>query len=214
VTRCIPLLALAAFAAGRGLAGDGDGGGAGDGGRAAADIRTLVARQKRLYGDLAKIEQAVKDMNEIRQMRESGQFVLNDEEEKLEKRAKVDFHIFMERYRNDTLRVLAVLDRLLGKEQYTDPLRKRFGKAFDDPVKVEWNEVALDEIVSELVAAYGVKMFVRGEVDSRKTMSLEGELSLKAILLQIENVFDAQLVERNGELWFVGLGSSPDADEE
>jgi hypothetical protein len=212
VTRWIPILALAAFAAGRGLAGDGDG--KGEGAAAAAEIRALVARQKKLYDDLAKIEQAVKDMNEIRQMRESGEFVLNDEEEKLEKRAKVDFQIFMERYRNDTLRVLGVLDRLLGKEQYTDPLRRRFGKAFDDPVRVEWNEVALDEIVSELVAAYGVKMFVRGEVDARKTMSLEGELSLKAILLQIENVFDAQLVEREGELWFVGIGSAAKADEE
>jgi hypothetical protein len=208
VTRRIVLLAVAAFLAGRGLAGDGDG--------TAAEIRALVVRQKKLYGDLAKIEQAAKDIVEIREMRASGEFTLNDEEKKLERTARADFHIFMERYRNDTLRALAVLDRLLGKEQYVDPLRRKFGKAFDEPVAVRWNEVALDEIVSELVAAYGVKMFVRGEIDYRKTMSLEGEISLKAILLQIENVFDARLVERDGELWFVGIenASKPAAEDE
>lgn len=197
MTRRIALLALVAFVAGRGLAGDKD--------DAAAEVRALASRQKKLYGDLAKIEQAVKDIVEIREMRESGEFVLNDEEEKLERQAKRDFHIFMERYRNDTLRALAHLERLLGKEQYVDPLKRRFGKAFDVAVPVDWNEVALDEIVAELVGAYGVKMFVHGEVDYRKTMSLQGEISLKAILLQIENVFDARLVEKDGELWFVRL---------
>ena len=210
MTRRILLPAVAAFLAGLGLAGEGDGD------ATATDIRALVGRQKKLYGDLAKIEQAVKDIVEIREMRASGEFVLNDEEKKLEKQSRQDFHIFMERYRNDTLRALATLDRLLGKEQYVDPIRRKFGKAFDDPVAVDWNEVALDEIVSELVESYGVKMFVRGEIDSRKTMSLQGEISLKAILLQIENVFDARLVERSGELWFVGVenASKPASEDD
>lgn len=193
--RFVPILALAAFAAG----------GAED---TAEDIRALAQRQKTLYRDLAKIERAVKDMNEIGKMREEGIYVLNSEEKKLERKAKEDFQIFMERYRNDTLRQLAILDRLLGKEQYVHPLRKRFGKALDETVLVSWNERALDEIVEELIAGYGVQMWIKGDIDIRKTMSLEGEMSLMAILLQIENVFDARLVEDDGHLWFVSIETS------
>ena len=200
--RWMPILALAAFAAG--LAG-----GAED---TAEEIKALVVRQKTLYRDLAKIERAVNDMDEIAKMREEGIYVLNAEEKKLEKKAKEDFQIFMERYRNDTLRQLAILDRLLGKEQYVHPLRKRFGKALDETVLVSWNEKALDEIVEELIAGYGIQMWIKGDIDIRKTMSLEGEMSLMAILLQIENVFDARLVESEGHLWFVSIEAPKNPD--
>ena len=67
---------------------------------------------------------------------------------------------------------------------------------------VEWEEQALDEICDELSEGYGVQLYIRGNVDARKTMTLTGEMTLLAILLQIENVFEAKLVESDGELWF------------
>lgn len=193
-------LAAAAFLAGHGVAADDD---------PATITRILMRRQKRLYGDIEKIQKAVGDVLEIRAMREGGDYVLNDEEKRMERQGRLDFHIFMERYRNDTLRVLAILDRALGKERYVDPLRRKFGKKLDQIVAVNWHETSLEEIVDELVGAYGVDMYVRGDVDIRRTISMHGEMSLLAILLQIENVFDCKLVEDEGELWFTNVSRKP-----
>lgn len=165
--------------------------------------KLLYTRQKDLFKDLVKIERANKDIVELRKLRDAGEFVLNEEERKLEKQARKDFHIFMERIRNNTLDVLAIYDRELGKEAYIDPLRKIFGKSLYSTVQVNWDEQGMDEIVDELVAGYGVKMYIKGNVDIRRTMSLQGKMTLLSILLQIENVFDARLVYRNDTLWFM-----------
>ncbi len=165
--------------------------------------KLLYNRQKDLFKDLVKIERANKDIVELRKLRDAGEFVLNKEERKLEKQARKDFHIFMERIRNNTLDVLAIYDRELGKEAYIDPLLKVFGKSLYSTVEVNWDEQGLDEIVDELVAGYGVKMYIKGNVDIRRTMSLQGNMTLLSILLQIENVFDAKLVYRNDTLWFM-----------
>ena len=169
----------------------------------------LVQRQRALLKDLDKIQQAIRDTKEIRETRESGKYVLNSEERKLEKKARKDFHIFMERLRNNTLETLAIYDRLLGKQQYVDPLRRIFGKALDESVEIEWDDQDLEDIVDDLVVGYGVKMFVKGDIDIRRTMSLQGEMTLLSILLQIENVFDAKLVEKEGELWFIRIPRRP-----
>ena len=165
--------------------------------------KLLYTRQEDLFKDLVKIERANKDIVELRKLRDSGEFILNKEERKLEKQARKDFHIFMERLRNNTLDVLAIYDRELGKQAYIDPLRKVFGKSLYSTVQVDWDEQDLDTIVDELVEGYGVKMYIKGDVDIRRTMSLQGNMTLLSILLQIENVFDAKLVYRNDTLWFV-----------
>ncbi len=165
--------------------------------------KLLYKRQRDLFKDLEKIHRAAKDVLELRAQRESGKFILNKEERKLEKQARKDFHIFMERIRNNTLEVLAIYDRELGKQAYIDPLRKIFGKALYATVEVNWDEQGLDEIVDELIDGYGVKMYIKGDVDVRRTMSLSGKMTLLSILLQVENVFDAKLIYRNDTLWFV-----------
>ncbi len=165
--------------------------------------KLLYTRQEDLFKDLVKIERANKDIVELRKLRDSGEFILNKEERKLEKQARKDFHIYMERLRNNTLDVLAIYDRELGKQAYIDPLRKVFGKSLYSTVQVDWDEQDLDTIVDELVEGYGVKMYIKGDVDIRRTMSLQGNMTLLSILLQIENVFDAKLVYRNDTLWFV-----------
>ena len=168
-----------------------------------AVAKLLKKRQQALLGDLKKIARASKDIKELREQRESGKFVLNKEEIKLEKSAQMDFHIFMERIRNNTLEVLALYDRVLGKEAYVDPLRKIFGKSLYQTVAVNWDEQGIEDIVDELVDGYGVKMYIKGNVDGRRTMNLTGEMTLLSILLQIENVFNAKLTLKNGALWFV-----------
>ena len=45
-------------------------------------------------------------------------------------------------------------------------------------------------------------------------MTLNGEMSLVAILLQIENVFDAKLIEQDGELWFSHIRARGGIDDE
>jgi len=166
-------------------------------------LDTLVKQQALLAGDLKKIEQACKDVVEIRQMRQSGQFVLNDEEKKLERQGRQDFHIFMERIRNGTLEALEVLDRAVNQEDFVDPLRRIYGKALDEPVTVSWEEEDLDVLIGEISEDYGVQVNLSGEMDRRKTLTLNGEMSLLAVLLQLENVFDGRFVVRkDGELWF------------
>ena len=165
----------------------------------------LLERQKKLFADLDKIRQAAKDIVELREMRESGKFVLNHEEVKLEKKSRMDFHIFMERSRNDTLEVLRIFDRVLKKQDYIDPLRRRFGRALDEIITVNWDEEAIEDVVSEIASAYNVKLNISGDLDYRKTISLNGEMSLLSVLLYLENLWDAQLVLKGGKLWFVRI---------
>jgi len=165
--------------------------------------RLLQAKQRVLVNDLKKIERAAKDIVELREQRESGEFILNKEEKKLERQAQMDFQIFMERSRNNTLEVLAILDRELGREAYVDPLRKHFGRSLYKSVQVAWDEAALEDVVSDIEEGYGVELFIKGNVDIRKTMTLRGNMTLLSILLQIENIFDARLIVKDGHLWFV-----------
>ena len=190
----LPLALAAAFVGGARLARGGD---------EDAALKELLRREALLVKDLAKIEQACKDVVEIRKMRESGEFVLNSEEKKMERQGREDFHIFMERFRNDTLEVLEILDRAVSKEDYVDPLRRIYGKALDQPVTVAWSEEDLDILIGEISEDYGVQINISGDLDRRKTLSLDGEMSLLAVLLQLENVFDGKFVVKDGKLWFV-----------
>jgi hypothetical protein len=165
----------------------------------------LLKRQKKLFKDMDKIRLAAKDIVELREIRESGKYILNHEEKKLEKKSRMDFHIFMERARNDTLEVLRIYDRVLNKQDYVDPIRRYFGRALDEIITVNWDEEAIEDVVSEIADAYNVKLNISGDLDYRKTISLNGEMSLLAVLLYLENLWDAQLTIRNGKLWFVRI---------
>jgi len=191
----VPVAAAAAFLAGSQFAGGAP--------KANEAIRTLQKRQKMLHGDLRKIEQAVKDIVELREMRESGKYILNHEEKKLERKSRTGFHIFMERYRNGTLGTLQIYERLLRKQDYVDPLRRFFGRSLDEIVQVKWDEEAIEDIVGEIADGYNVQLNIGGSLDYRKTISLEGEMSVLAILLYIENIWDAELIVKNDKLWFV-----------
>jgi hypothetical protein len=166
------------------------------------DVKALRLRQETLRKDIVKIERASADVLDVQQTRDRG-FELNSEERGMEKRARLDFHIFMERYRNDTLETLSILDRLCGGKA-EDPLKRLFGKALDDLVEVSWSDREFDAIVDELGDAYKVKFSVRGEYDSRLTMSLDGNFSLRSILDQIEEVYGMKLVVEGNEAVFVG----------
>ena len=190
----IAVAAIAAFFFGARIAGGGP--------KRLAIAQNLAKRHDFLLGDLKKMEKAIEDFKDFRETRESQKYVLTSEEKKLEKKARIDFHIFLERVRNNTLQVLAEYDRLLGKPRYVDPLRKIFGKTLDEKVAVDWSDEDLEAIVDQLTDGYNVKMYVRGNIDARKMMTLKGEMSLLSILLQIENVFDARLILKNGHLWF------------
>ena len=165
----------------------------------------LLKRQKKLFKDMDKIRLAAKDIVEMREIRESGKYILNHEEKKLEKKSRMDFHIFMERARNDTLEVLRIYDRVLNKQDYIDPIRRYFGRALDEIITVNWEEEAIEDVVSEIADAYNVKLNISGDLDYRKTISLNGEMSLLAVLLYLENLWDAQLTIKNGKLWFVRI---------
>lgn len=167
------------------------------------DLRSLVDHEDLLLRDLNKIEQACKDVIEIRKMRESGEYVLNDEEKKMERQGREDFHVFMERFRNDTIEVLEILDAACGGRETKDPLRRIYGKRLDQVVKVAWSEEDLDVLIADLSDGYGVPINVSGEMDRRRTLSLSGEMSLLAVLLQVENVYDGKFVVRDGNLWLV-----------
>lgn len=167
------------------------------------DFRDLLDHEQMLQRDLTKIEQACKDVLEIRKMRESGEYVLNSEEKKMERQGREDFHIFMERFRNDTLEVLDILDAAVGGKDAVDPLRRIYRKALDQVVTVAWAEEDLDVLIGELSRTYGVQIEVSGEMDRRRTLSLNGQMSLLAVFLQIENVFDGKFVVKDGHLWLV-----------
>jgi hypothetical protein len=200
----VTLAVLAAFLLGTRLAP------AADDDERAGVAAELLKRHKMLAGDLRRVQKAVKDIVEIREMRKEGGYVLNDTEKSMERQGRQDFHIFMERIRNDTLEVLEIYERVLKKQAYVDPIRKKLGRALYELVAVDWREQPLEDIVGEISAGYKVRINVSGDIDYRKTMSLNGEMSLLSILLYIENVFDAKLVVRNDELWFVRAGGERD----
>lgn len=202
----VALAVLAAFLLGTRLAPAADN----DKDERAGVAAELLKRHKLLAGDLRRVQSAVKDVLEIRKMREEGGYVLNDTEKSMERKGRQDFHIFMERIRNDTLEVLEIYERVLKKQAYVDPLRKKLGRALNELVEVNWQDQPLEDIVAEICSGYKVRINVSGDIDYRKTMSLNGQMSLLSILLYIENVFDAKLVVRNDELWFVRRGSAKD----
>jgi hypothetical protein len=176
-------------------------------------LKELVGHEEKLLDDLKKIEQACKDVIEIRKMRESGEYTLNDEEKKMERQGREDFHVFMERFRNDTLEVLEILDAAAGTRHAVDPLRRVYRKALDQLVTVAWNDEELDLLLGEISQTYGVPIQISGEMDRRRTMSLSGEMSLLSVLLQIENVFEGKFVVRDGHLWLELLPPEDEAPE-
>ena len=184
------------------------------GGKTAYDdvAKELVDRQKKLFGDIERIEQARKDLLEVMATRKAGTFVLNKQEIRLEKSSRSHLHIFMERFRNDTLETLALYDRLVTKTE-RGVLEVAYGKRLNQIVEVAWRERALDEIADELIGAYGVKLFIKGNVDINRTMSLIGEMSLAAIFEHIQNTFQVKIIDDDGELWFTHDKSKPAPDD-
>jgi hypothetical protein len=136
-------------------------------------------------------------------MRKSGEFVLNKYELKMEKEGKQDFHIFMERYRNDTLDTLVILDRIVGKRAYVDPLRAIFGDKLDETVEVAWVDMQVEDIAAELARAFRVRIEVRGQFEHEKSISFNGRMTVLAALLQIETLFDVDLAVEGDTLWLV-----------
>jgi len=200
--RAVSLVAIAAllagaFVSGRALAGPDDRA------KQEATIALLKKRQTKLYEDIKKIERAAKDWTEIQAMRKSGEFVLNKYELKMEKEGRQDFHIFMERFRNDTLDTLVILDRIVGKQAYIDPLRKVFGDKLDQIVRVDWVDMQLEDIADELTGAFQVKIKIRGHFDNEKSISFDGKMTVLAALLQLETLFDVDLAVEGDTLWLV-----------
>jgi len=202
----LALAAAGAFLAGAGLA-------AGGSSKDKALVAELLHRQEMLEGDVKKVGRAAADVEDIRKTRAAGKFVLNEEEKRLEKRGRVDFHIFLERIRNDTLEVLQIYDRVLHKQAYIDPLERLFGDSLHQVVNVQWEDLPLDDVAGELSQSYGVPIDVGGAIDYRKTMSLDGDMSLFSILLYIENLYDARLVVKGKRLGIVRLGHEHDKGE-
>ncbi|MDH3590281.1 MAG: hypothetical protein OER88_00270, partial [Planctomycetota bacterium] len=85
------------------------------------------------------------------------------------------------------------------------PLRRVFGKRLDNVVAVEWFDQSIEAVLGELEDGYGVPIVIRGDLETKMTVSLEGEMSLLAILLYIENAYDARLVVEKGKLWLEPL---------
>jgi len=202
----VVLAAASAFWAGAGLA-------AGANSEEKALVEELVHRQDMLEGDIEKVGKAAAEVEEIRKTRAAGEYVLNDEEKRLERRGRVDFHIFLERIRNDTLEVLRIYDRVLHKQAYIDAMENLYGRALHQIVSVQWEDLPLEDVVGELSESYGVPIDIQGLIDYRKTMSLEGDMSLYSILLYIESVYDAKLVVKGKHLFIARLGHENDKDE-
>lgn len=178
--------------------------GAGVGGLSRIEVAEELARRHEwLHGDLQRLEQAARDLEYVAQVKADPDLVMVAEDVVLERRGRLDIHVFLERYRNDTLEVLEVLENTLEKRAYVDPLERRFGKALHELVAVDWNDVSLDQMVGEISDVYEIRLNMDAVFDTRKTMTLRGEMSLLSILLQIENTLGAELrVESGGELWF------------
>lgn len=168
-------------------------------------VKELIRRDAWLKKDVKKVETAIRDIKEITAMEATGEYVLNDTEKKMARQGRKDLHIYTERIRNDTLEILALYDIALNKPRYQEPLRRVFGKALDEVVKVEWFSEEIDAVIAEIADGYGVEIETRGEIELKKTMSLEGEMSLLSILLYIENTYDAKLVFEKGKLYLEPL---------
>lgn len=166
-------------------------------------VKTLRTRHDKLMSDVRKIDRAGKDFVEIQEMRATGEYVLNEHELKMEKSGRKDFHIFMERYRNDTLETLALLEKLLGKEAYVDPLRKVFGDRLDTQLEVAWEDVTLDEVAEELADRFKAKVDVDGHSDMNLMISFEGKMTLLAVILQVETLFECETRVEGDKLFFV-----------
>ncbi|MGQ0612738.1 MAG: DUF4974 domain-containing protein [Planctomycetaceae bacterium] len=162
----------------------------------------LFQRQEFILKDLRKVEAAARDIAEVRATREAGIYVLTPEEKRLEAKGRENFHIFMERCRNNTLEALRILDTALG-DRAPDALRAIFGKALEEVVSVEFEDSSLDEVTWYLEKGYGIKIGVKGDAESRLTMSLHGDMSLQAILDYVEQTFGVKLVVEEGRPWFV-----------
>jgi len=185
--------AIAAFAAGRALADPAP----------TAIVEKLRTRQAKLMEDVDKIQRAAADWTEIQQMRATGEFVLNRWELKMEKEGRMDFHIFMERYRNDTLETLAVLDRLLGKEAYVDPLRHVFGDSLEERLDIAWNDVNLQDVVDWLGERFKAQVGIDGLPEEGLTITFRGNMTLLAAVLQIENLFGVRMRVEGKKLYYV-----------
>ncbi|MHC4939850.1 MAG: hypothetical protein ACYTHK_12840 [Planctomycetota bacterium] len=162
----------------------------------------LRKRHTKLMEDVTKIQKAGKDFLEIQAMRATGKYVLNRYELKMEKDGRMDFHIFMERYRNDTLETLALLDKLLGKQAYIDPLRKVFGDRLDEQVEIDWDGVNLQDIVDSLADQFNAEIDIDGFPEDGLTINFKGKMTLLAAVLQIENLFDVRMRVEGKKLWF------------
>ena len=186
---------VAAFAGGRALAKPK---------LAPADIAAeLRKRHTKLMEDVTKIERAGSDFLEIQEMRATGKYVLNEWELKMEKSGRVDFHIFMERYRNDTLETLTLIEKFLGKEAYVDPLRRVFGEKLETPLEIAWDDVGLEDVIDELKDRFNADIDIDGDIEMGLTINFEGEMTLLAAVLQIENLFDVRIRVEGKKLWFV-----------
>jgi len=176
----------------------------------------LLRRHKLLAGDLEKIRRAARDLNDIRRQIEEGFTYLNETEQEMQREGRKDFHIFMERARNDTLETLALYDRILKLRTYVDPLEKLFGERFDRLVQVEWRDTGIDTMLEQLSEAYGVTMVAKGDVDRMKLVSLSGEMSLESILYYIESQWDVRATVKGKEVRFekVDLPGAPKEGEE
>lgn len=190
------LLAVGAFLLGAGLVRGG--------GTAVSPehLKDLVERQEALFKDIRRIETASADILEIKKTRDAKIYTLSDEELGMERKGAMDLHIFMERFRNDTLEVLEFYERALGMRA-TDPLQAIFGKALDEAVTVDWQDRPLEEVIEELQRNYKCQIDVRGDLDQRLVITLYGEMSLRSILSQIEEVWNAKFVFEGGTLWLV-----------
>ncbi len=173
----------------------------------------LLQRQEKLMADLQRMATARKELIEVMETRSSGEFILTREEEKLERTSRVQLHIFMERYRNDTLETLAMYERVLGKRKKRDLLATSFGTPLTEIVSVGWTEQGLEEVMDEINDGYNVAIFIKGNVDVSRTISLRGDMSVAAIFEHIRNTFRVKLIEDDGELWLTHDESVPEPDE-
>jgi hypothetical protein len=174
----------------------------------------LLQRQEKLVQDIERMSTARKELIEVMETRSSGEFILSKEEEKLERTSRVQLHIFMERYRNDTLEILAMYEKVLGKTKKRDLLEETFGKTLTEVVSVGWTEQGLEELMDEINEGYNVAIFIKGNVDLSLTMSLRGDMSVAAIFEHIRNTFRVKLIQDDGELWLTHDDSVPEPDEE
>ena len=74
-------------------------------------------------------------------------------------------------------------------------------------------EQGLEEVMDEINDGYNVAIFIKGNVDVSRTISLRGDMSVAAIFEHIRNTFRVKLIEDDGELWLTHDESVPEPDE-